>query len=103
MPAFHSTFGATLNAPSAAGLRDILAREIKSGELLRALIVVGPIVAAYFASGETALLNLGLIAVSLLVPALRLQLAPKTIAWHYLAILVTFAALFLGGVALFWN
>ncbi|WP_008562439.1 FUSC family protein [Bradyrhizobium sp. CCGE-LA001] len=95
MPAFHSTFGATLNAPSAAGLRDIFAREIKSGELLRALIVVGPIVAAYFASGETALLNLGLIAVSLLIPALRLQLAPKTIAWHYLAILVTFAALFL--------
>ncbi len=40
--------------------------EIKTGELLRALIVVGPLVAAYFTSRETALLNLGLIAVSLL-------------------------------------
>lgn len=95
MPAFHSTFGAILNAPFAAGLRDVLSREIKTGELLRALIVVGPLVAAYFASRETALLNLGLIAVSLLIPALRLQLAPKVIAWHYLAILVTFAVLFL--------
>jgi uncharacterized membrane protein YccC len=77
------------------GLRDVLSREIKSGELLRALIVVGPFVAAYFISRETALLNLGLIAVSLLIPALRLHFPPKAIAWHYLAILVTFAALFL--------
>ena len=76
-------------------LRDLLSREIKSSELLRALIVVGPFVAAYFISRETALLNLGLIAVSLLIPALRLHLPPKVIAWHYLAILVTFAALFL--------
>ncbi|OPY98061.1 hypothetical protein A5906_34485 [Bradyrhizobium sacchari] len=82
-------------SPSAADLRDFLAREIKFRELLRALIVVGPMVAAYFIARETALLNLGLIAVSLLIPALRMQLAPKLIAWHYLAILVTFAALFL--------
>lgn len=95
MSTFHSTVGAILNAPFAAGLRDVFAREIKTGELVRALIVVGPLVAAYFASRETALLNLGLIAVSLLIPALRLQLAPKAIAWHYLAILITFAALFL--------
>ncbi|WP_426614569.1 FUSC family protein [Bradyrhizobium sp. McL0616] len=81
--------------PPAAGLRDVLSREIKTGELLRALIVVGPMVAAYFISRETALLNLGLVAVSLLIPALRLHLAPKVIAWHYLAILATFAALFL--------
>ncbi|MBR0975469.1 MULTISPECIES: FUSC family protein [Bradyrhizobium] len=83
--------------PSAAGLRDLLSREIKSGELVRALIVVGPMVAAYFIARETALLNLGLIAVSLLIPALRLHLPPKVIAWHYLAVLVTFAVLFLAG------
>lgn len=77
------------------GLRDLLSREIKSSELLRALIVVGPFVAAYFISRETALLNLGLIAVSLLIPALRLHFPPKLIVWHYLAILVTFATLFL--------
>ncbi|KJC34065.1 hypothetical protein UB31_38190 [Bradyrhizobium sp. LTSP849] len=81
--------------PSATSLRDALSREIKASELARALIVVGPFVAAYFVSRETALLNLGLVAVSLLIPALRLQLAPKVVAWHYLAILVTFAALFL--------
>lgn len=80
---------------TAAGLRDLLSREIKAAELLRALIVVGPMVGAYFITRETALLNLGLVAVSLLIPALRLHLPPKVIAWHYLAILVTFAALFL--------
>ena len=85
----------TPTTPPSPTLRDVLAREIKSNELLRALIVVGPFVAAYFISRETALLNLGLIAVSLLIPALRLHLPPKVIAWHYLAILVAFAALFL--------
>ena len=85
-----------VNSPTvAAGLRDLLSREVKAAELLRALIVVGPMVAAYFIARETALLNLGLVAVSLLIPALRLQLPPKVIAWHYLAILLTFAALFL--------
>ena len=81
--------------PAAANLRELLSREIKTAELLRALIVVGPMVAAYFIARETALLNLGLVAVSLLIPALRLQLPPKVIGWHCLAILVTFAALFL--------
>lgn len=81
--------------PSATSLRDVLFREIKTGELLRGLIVVGPMVATYFISRDTALLNLGLVAVSLLIPALRLRLAPRVVAWHYLAILVTFAALFL--------
>ncbi|WP_245323746.1 FUSC family protein [Bradyrhizobium stylosanthis] len=85
-----------MNSPTITGnLRDLLGREIKAAELLRALIVVGPMVAAYFIARETALLNLGLVAVSLLIPALRLQLPPKVVAWHYLAILVTFAALFL--------
>lgn len=87
-------FGEVVN-PSATSLRDVLGREIKTAELLRALIVVGPMVAAYFIARETALLNLGLVAVSLLIPALRLHCPPKVIAWHYLAILVTFATLFL--------
>jgi hypothetical protein len=81
--------------PTATSLRDVLSREIKTGELLRALIVVGPMIAAYFIARETALLNLGLVAISLLIPALRLHLPPKVIGWHYLAILATFAALFL--------
>ncbi|MDH6260361.1 FUSC family protein [Bradyrhizobium sp. BR13661] len=87
-----------MNAPAlppSTNLRDLISSEIKTRELLRALIVVGSFVAAYFISGETALLNLGLIAVSLLIPALRLHSPPKVIAWHYLAILVAFAALFL--------
>ena len=41
--------------PPATGLRAALSREIKTGELLRALIVVGPMVAAYFIARETAL------------------------------------------------
>ena len=94
MRPFIRPFGEVVRA-SATNLRDLLSREIKTGELLRALIVVGPMVVAYFISRETALLNLGLIAVSLLIPALRLHLPPKVIAWHYLAILATFAALFL--------
>jgi len=93
---FHFALWCPVNSPtSAAGLRDVLSRELKPGELSRALIVVGPMVGAYFIARETALLNLGLVAVSLLIPALRLKLPPKVIAWHYLAILVTFAALFL--------
>ena len=87
-----------MNTPTASlntSLRDLLTREVKTRELLRALIVVGSFVSAYFISGEAALLNLALIAVSLLIPALRLQLPPKVIAWHYCAILATFAALFL--------
>ena len=95
---FSGEIGAIVNSPtipSAIALRGVLSREIKTSDLLRALIVVGPFVAAYFISRETALLNLGLVAVSLLIPALRLHLAPKVVAWHYLAILVTFVALFL--------
>lgn len=83
------------NSPLAARLRDFLDEEVKGGELLRALIVIGPLAAAYFVWREPAFLNLGLIAISLLIPALKLQLAPKTVAFHLLAILITFAALFL--------
>lgn len=79
----------------ATKLRDFLREEIKSTELLRALAVIGPLVIIYFFSREPAMLSLGLIAISLLIPALKLQLAPRTVVIHYLAILVTFAALFL--------
>jgi hypothetical protein len=47
-------------------------REIKTGELLRALIVVGPFVAAYFASRDTALLDLGRYALPVLAATLTL-------------------------------
>jgi len=102
MSAFHTRFRCPVNAPTvspSSGLRDLLSREIKTRELLRALVVVGPFVTAYFILREPALLNLGLIAVSLLIPALRLQLPPKAVAWHYVAILVAFAALFLAAPA----
>jgi hypothetical protein len=79
----------------ATRLGDFLRKEIKSSEVLRALAVIGPLVIAYFVLREPAVLNLGLIAISLLIPALRLGLAPRTVALHYLAILVTFGALFL--------
>ncbi|MBR0830302.1 FUSC family protein [Bradyrhizobium manausense] len=82
-------------APLAARLRDVLAREIKASELSRALVVVGPLVAAYFVLSEPALLNLGLVAISLLIPALRLRLAPRAVVLHYIVILVTFGTLFL--------
>ena len=76
-------------------LRELLDADIKSDDLLRALAVIAPLVVAYFVSGEAALLNLGLIAVSLLIPSLKLRLSPRAIALHYLAILLTFGALFL--------
>ncbi|CAM5762620.1 FUSC family protein [Labrys miyagiensis] len=83
------------DASLAARTGDLLAREVKRDDLLKALIVVGPLVVAYFLSREPALLNLGLIAISLLIPALKLRLPPKAVAFHFLAILLTFALLFL--------
>jgi len=79
----------------ATRLRDFLRKEINSSELLWALAVIGPLVIAYSFLREPAVLNLGLIAISLLIPALKLGLAPRTVVLHYLAILVTFGALFL--------
>jgi hypothetical protein len=86
-----------VNFPRPPQLRDFLRKEIKSDELLRALVVMGPLVVAYFFLREPALLNLGLIAISLLIPALKLRLPPRAVALHFLAILITFAALFLAG------
>jgi fusaric acid resistance family protein len=90
--------GAGVSPPTVsrtAKLRDVLAREIKSDELVRALIVIGPLVAAYIVSREPALLNLALIAISLLIPALKLRLSLRVTALQFLAILLTFGALFL--------
>jgi uncharacterized membrane protein YccC len=76
-------------------LREILVREVRVGDLLKALIIVGPLGAVYFVSGEEAISDLGLIAISLLIAAFKLRLPPKLIALHLLAILVTLVALFL--------
>jgi hypothetical protein len=95
---FIDIAGAGVSPPTVSPftkLRDVLAREIKSGELVRALVVIGPLVAAYVVLREPALLNLGLIAISLLIPVLKLRLSTRAIALHFLAILATFGALFL--------
>jgi hypothetical protein len=80
---------------TAPKLRKILAGEMRVGDLLKALIVVAPLGAVYFVSGEEAFSDLGLIAVSLLIATFKLRLPPKLIALHLLAILVTLVALFL--------
>ncbi|MEW6123060.1 MAG: FUSC family protein [Pseudomonadota bacterium] len=80
---------------AAAPLRDLLAREVKGRELLHALAVIGPLVVAYLVSGETALLSLGLIAISLFVPARKLRLGPGMVALHFLVILAVFSLLFM--------
>jgi hypothetical protein len=81
--------------PIAEELRGVLRKEIRSDELLRALVVIGPLVAAYVVLREPALLNLGLVAISLLIPALKLGLSPRAVVLHFLAILITFSVLFL--------
>jgi hypothetical protein len=84
-----------VNAVSVPKLREILVREVRVGDLLKALLIVGPLGAVYFVSGEEAISDLGLIAISLLIAAFKLRLPPKLIALHLLAILVTLVALFL--------
>jgi Fusaric acid resistance protein-like len=76
-------------------LRDVLAREVRVGDLLRGLIVIGPLVVVYFLSHEPALLDLDLIAISLLIPAQRLQLPRRLVALQLFAILFTFIVLLL--------
>jgi fusaric acid resistance family protein len=80
---------------TAPELRKILAREVRVGDLFKAAIVIGPLGAAYFISGEEAVSDLSLIAASLLIAAFKLQLPPKLIALHLLVILVTLVTLFL--------
>ena len=88
-----SSAGAT--ASIVVKLRDVFAREVRVGDLLRGLIVVGPLVVVYFLSHEPALLDLDLIAISLLIPAQKLQLPRRLVALQLFAILVTFIALLL--------
>jgi hypothetical protein len=76
-------------------LHEIFVREVRVGDLLKAFIIIGPLGAAYFASGEEAISDLALIAISLLIAAFKLRLPPKLIALHLLAIVVTLVALFL--------
>src|ERR1700678_563105 len=80
---------------TATELRKILAREVRIGDLFKAVIVVGPLGAAYFISGEDAVSDLGLIAISLLIAAFKLRFPPKLVALHLLVILVTLVTLFL--------
>lgn len=80
---------------TATELRKILAREVRIGDLFKAVIVVGPLGAAYFISGEYAVSDLGLIAISLLIAAFKLRFPPKLVALHLLVILVTLVTLFL--------
>jgi hypothetical protein len=78
-----------------ARLLDVATRELNFADLLRALIVLCPVMAAYFLSGEAAVPDVGLIATSLLVPALKLQLPHKIVVLHLCAILMAFVTLYL--------
>jgi Fusaric acid resistance protein-like len=78
-----------------SNLRDIFERELRVGALLKAAIVIAPLGTAYFVSGDDAFADLSLIAISLLIAAFKLQLPPRLIALHLLAILVTLVTLFL--------
>ena len=81
--------------PAVPRFREVLLREVRVGDLLKALIIVGPLGAVYFVSGEEAISDLGLIAISLLIAAFKVRLPLKLIALHLLAILVTLVVLFL--------
>ena len=76
-------------------LQEVFAQEVRFGDLMRATIVIGPLGATYFISDENAAADLGLIAISLLIVAFKLQLPPKLIALHLFAILVVLVALVL--------
>lgn len=77
------------------GAPGLLARELKGGAIAKALVVLAPLVVAFLIVQEPALLNLGLLAISLLIPAMKLGLGPMAVAAHFLAVLAAFGALFL--------
>jgi Fusaric acid resistance protein-like len=77
-------------ASTAVRFRDVCAQEVRVGDLLRALIAIGPLVVAYFLSDEPALLDLGLIAVSLLIATQKVQLPNGVIALQLVTIVFTF-------------
>ena len=74
--------------------RDIFAREVRVGDILRAFVAIGPLVAVYFLSHEPALLDLGLISISLLLSSREVQLSRKVVALQLVAILFTFIVLY---------
>ncbi len=75
-------------------------REIKTGELLRALIVVGPFVAAYFASRDTALLDLGRYALPVLAATLTLiSFSRYNVGFGLRCFFIALAASFAGGAS----
>lgn len=80
---------------TALALQEILLREVRAGDLFKTAIVIAPLGAAYFISGDEAFADLGLIAISLLIACFRLRLPPKLITLHLLVILAAFVALFL--------
>src|SRR6202453_2125 len=92
-----SSAGAT-TASIVVKLRDVFAREVRGGDLLRGLIVIGPLVVVYFLSDEPALLDLDLIAISLLISAQKLQLPRRLVALQLFAILFTFIVLLLAAL-----
>lgn len=80
---------------ASARLRAWILREVKVGELLPVLAVAGPVIAAFLLLRETALLGLSLIAISILIPARKLQLVLRDLALQFFAIIGTFGVLFL--------
>ena len=78
-----------------ADVRPWLAQELHLGAIARALVVIGPLVVAYVLTREPALVNLCLLTVSLLIPALKLRLSPAAVIAQYLVIVATFVLLFL--------
>lgn len=78
-----------------ADVRPWLAQELHLGAIARALVVIGPLVVAYLLTREPALVNLCLLTVSLLIPALKLRLSPAAVIVQYLVIVATFTVLFL--------
>ncbi len=76
-------------------VRPWLAQELHLGAIARALVVIGPLVVAYLLTREPALVNLCLLTVSLLIPALKLRLSPAAVIVQYLVIVATFTVLFL--------
>lgn len=81
--------------PLKMALRAWLTRELNIGATIRALAVISPLVVAYFVFNAPAVVDLCLLTVSLLIPALKLRLSPAAVTVHYLVIVVTFSVLFL--------
>ncbi|MEP9351476.1 FUSC family protein [Xanthobacter sp. KR7-225] len=87
--------GADAAPAPAGGPAGLVAREVQGTAIAKALAVVGPLVAAFLVAEEPALLNLSLLAMALLIPAMKLGLGPKAVTGHFLVVLAAFGMLFL--------